>query len=90
MNMPGNLEAELECVSISSASRDMGPPAIRKRNKSPEIEISEEEMPPSPPPIYRDTACVFGKGDSMSWYQLYQEFTKLEFPEDLRNQQVYV
>ena len=71
MNMPGNIEAELKCVSISSASSDMGPPVVRKRNKSSEVEISEGGLPPSFPPIYGDTPCVLGKGDKMTWYQVY-------------------
>ena len=83
MNMPGNLEVELECVSISSSSSDMGPPAVRRKNKSPEIEISESEIPMSPPPIYGDTACIFSKGETMSWYQVYQDFAQPEFSEDL-------
>ena len=90
MNMPGNLEGELECISISSASSDMGPPTVRKKNKSPEIEITEGELPMSPPPIYGDTACTFSKGESMSWYQVYQEFAQSEFIEDLPDRQVYV
>ena len=90
MNMPRNLEAKLECVSISSASSDMGPLAVRKKNKSPEIEITEGEMPMSPPPIYGDTAYTFSRGESMSWYPVYQEFAQPEFPEDLLDQQVYV
>ena len=90
MNMPGNLEAELECVSISSTSSDMGPLTVHKRNKSPEIEISEEEIPISLPPFYGDTAYTFSKGDSMTWYQVYQEFTKPEFPKDLLDRQVSV
>ena len=72
MNMPGDFEAELECIYISSASSDMGPPAVRKKNKSPEIEDTEMEIPMSPPPIYGDTACTFSKRDSMSWFQVYQ------------------
>ena len=44
----------------------------------------------SPPPIYGDTACVFSKGESMSWYQVYQEFAQPEFPENLPDQEVYV
>ena len=83
MNMPGNLEAELECVSISSASSDMGPSSVCRKNKSPEIEIAEDEIPMSRPPIYGDTTCIFIKGESMSWYQVYQEFAKPEFLEDL-------
>ena len=83
MNMPGNLEVELECVSISSASSDMGPFLVCRKNKIPEIEISGYEIPMSPPPTYGDTACIFSKGESMSWYQVYQEFAKPEFPEDL-------
>ena len=70
MNMPGNLEVELECVSISSASSDMGPPSVRRRNKSPEIKILEDELPMSPPPIYGDTAFIFSKGESMDRYQV--------------------
>ena len=83
MNILGNLKAELECVSISSASSDMEPPLVHRKNKSPEIEISEGEIPISPPPIYGDTTCIFSKGESMSWYQVYQEFAKPEFLEDL-------
>ena len=44
----------------------------------------------SPPPTYGDTASIFIKGESMNWYQVYQEFAKPEFPEDLLDQQVYV
>lgn len=62
MNMPGNIEAKLECVSISSASSDIGPLAVRKRNKSPEIEISEEEMPPSAPLSMETPPVCSGKG----------------------------
>ena len=71
MNMRGNLEGELECVSISSTSSDMGPPEVHKKNKSPEIEITEGEILMSPPLIYGDTACTFSRGESMSWYQVY-------------------
>ena len=90
MNMPGNLEEELEWVSIYSASSDMGPPVICKKNKSLEIEITESEIPMSPPPIYGDTTCTFSKGESMSWCQVYQEFAQPEFLEDLPDRQVYV
>ena len=44
MNMPGNLEVELECVSISSASSDMEPLSVHRKKKSPNIEISEDEI----------------------------------------------
>ena len=90
MNMPGDIEATLECVSISSASSDMGPLVVRKRNKSPEIEISEEERLVFLPPIYGDTGCIFGKGENMSWYQIYKYFTQTEFLEDLPDRHIYI
>ena len=90
MNMPGNLKAELECISFSSASSDMGPPSVCRKKKSPKIEISEDEIPMSPPHTYGDTTCIFNKGESMSWYQVYQEFAKPEFPKDLPDRHVYV
>ena len=90
MNMQGNLEAELECISSSSASSDMKPPTVRRKNKSPEIDITEIKVLTSPPPIYGDTTCVFSREESMSWYQVYQEFTQPEFPEDLPDREVYM
>ena len=79
MNMPSEFEADLECVSISSDSSDVGPLAVHKKNKSPEIEDIEMEIPMYPPLIYRDTTCTFSKGDSMSWYQVNQELSRQEF-----------
>ena len=90
MNMLGEFKVELECVSISSDSSDMGPPAVRKKNKSPEKEDTEMEIPMSPTPIYRDTSCTFSKGDNMNWCQVYQEFAWPEFPEDLPDRKIYV
>ena len=49
MNMSGNLEAEIECVSISSTSSDMGPLVVRRKNKSLEVEITKVELLMSPP-----------------------------------------
>ena len=74
INMTGEFETDLECVPVSSDSNDMGPPVPQKKNKSLEAEDIEMDIPMSPPPIYRDTLCTFAKGDSMCWYQVYQEF----------------
>ena len=76
MNMIGEFEANLECIPVPSDSSDMGPPVSRKKGKSLEAEDIEMDMPMSPPPIYRDTLCTFSKGDSMRWYQVYQEFAR--------------
>lgn len=38
MNMPGDFKVELECVSISLDSSDMGPLVVWKKNKHLEIE----------------------------------------------------
>ena len=52
--------------------------------------MEEEELQFSPAPMYGDSVCTFGRGDSMTWYQIYQEFTKPDFPEDLPDRQVYI
>ena len=68
----GNIEEELSFISILSASSDMGPPVVRKSNKNLEVEIvEEEELQFYPTPMYGDSVCTFGQGDSMTWYQIY-------------------
>ena len=76
MNMTGEFEADLECIPIPSDSSDMGPPVSWKKDKSLVVEDVEMDMPMSPPLIYRDTRCPFAKGDSMRWYQVYQDFNR--------------
>ena len=90
MNMTGEFEENLDCIPIPSDSSDMGPLVSRKKGKSLEAEDIEMDIPMSPPPIYRDTLCTFAKGDSMCWYQVYQEFTQQEFQEDLPDREVYI
>ena len=90
MNMTGEFKVDLECILIPSYSSDMGPLVSRNKSKSLEAEDIEMDIPMSPPPIYRDTLCTFAKGDSMRWYQVYQEFARTEFPEDLPNREIYL
>ena len=76
MNMTGEFEADLECIPVPSDSSDMGPLVSQKKDKILVVEDVEMDMPISPPPIYRNTLCTFAKGDSMRWYQVYQEFAR--------------
>ena len=90
MNMTSEFEVELECIPVPSDSSDMGPPVSQKKYKSLAVEDVEMDMPMSPPLIYRDTLCTFSKGNSMRWYQVYQEFSRTEFLEDLPDREIYL
>lgn len=86
-DMPGDIE--LECISISYFEDEMGHPtakAVQGTSGSGALEADLEEQPP----IFEDAACNISKIIRLSWYTIYEEFSKKDIPETQEDFQVYI
>lgn len=83
-DMPGDVE--LECISISSFEDHPTTKIAQGTSGSEAWEIDPNEQPP----IFTDMACNINKTTKLSWYDIYEEFTKRDIPETYENFQVYI
>jgi len=81
-------DVELECISISSFEDEMGHLTTKTAQGASGSGAWETDLDKQPP-IFTEMACNINKTTRLSWYEIYDEFSKRDIPETQEDFHIY-